>query len=149
MTQRRYGAMVSHGIGLCVLAPLRFRDALVGDEGERRMELDTLSRGQVPSVHGMDVQFDDDDLEKVETNDRATAGFSRAIVRAFRKRMQMIRTATDERDFYAMKSLHFERMRFRPDTYSMRLNDQFRLMVELRSGPQGKTVVILAIEDYH
>ena len=108
-----------------------------------------MSRGQVPSVHGMDVQFDDDDLEKVETNDRATAGFSRAIVRAFRKRMQMIRTATDERDFYAMKSLHFERMRFRPDTYSMRLNDQFRLMVELRSGPQGKTVVILGIEDYH
>ena len=97
----------------------------------------------------MDVQFDDDDLEKVETDERATGGFSRAIVRAFRKRMQMIRTAADERDFYAMKSLHFERMRSNPNNYSMRLNDQYRLMIELKSGPQGKTVVILGIEDYH
>ena len=48
-----------------------------------------------------------------------------------------------------MKSLHFERMRSNPNNYSMRLNDQYRLMIELRSGPQGKTVVILGIEDYH
>ena len=97
----------------------------------------------------MDVQFDDKDLEQVESEGRATGGFSQAIVKAFRKRMQMIRAATDERDFYAMKSLHFEKMRSNPDHHSMRLNDQYRLIVELKSGSQAKTVVIVRIEDYH
>ena len=36
------------------------------------------------------------------------AGFDRAIVRAYRMRIQLIRAANDERAFYALKSLHFE-----------------------------------------
>ena len=97
----------------------------------------------------MDVQFGDKDLEQVETNQRANAGFSPAVVKAFRRRMQMIRAATDERDFYALKSLHFEKMQSNPNHHSMRLNDQYRLIVELKSGSQAKTVVIVGIEDYH
>ena len=97
----------------------------------------------------MDVQFDDKDLEQVETDERATGGFSAAIVKAFRKRIQMIRAAHDERDFYAMRSLHFEKMRSRPNNHSMRLNDQYRLIIELKSTAQAKTVVIIGIEDYH
>ena len=97
----------------------------------------------------MDVQFDDKDLEQVETDERATGGFSAAIIKAFRRRMQMIRAATDERDFYAMKSLHFEKMRSSPNNHSMRLNDQFRLIIALKSTSQMKTVVIVGIEDYH
>ena len=97
----------------------------------------------------MNVQFRDKDLEEVETDARATGGFSAAIVTAFRRRMQMIRAAPDERDFYAMKALHFERMRSNPNNHSMRLNDQYRLIIELKSESQVKTVVIVGIEDYH
>ena len=97
----------------------------------------------------MDVQFDDKALEQVENDERATAGFSAAIVKAFRKRMQMIRAAPDERDFYAMKSLHFEKMQSNPNHHSMRLNDQYRLIVELNSVAQAKMVVIVGVEDYH
>ena len=97
----------------------------------------------------MDVEFDDKDLEQLETNARATGGYAVAIVKAFRKRMQMIRAAVDEREFYAMKSLHFERMRSSPNYYSMRLNDQYRLIVEFRRESLEKQVVIVGIEDYH
>lgn len=97
----------------------------------------------------MDVQFNDKDLEQVEGDERATGGFSQLIVKAFRKRMQMIRAATDDRDFYAMKSLHFEKMKSNPNHHSMRLNNQYRLILELKSASQAKTVVIVGIEDYH
>ena len=108
-----------------------------------------LHRIQVSSSCEMNVQFRDKDLEEVETDARATGGFSAAIVNAFRRRMQMIRAAPDERDFYAMKALHFEKMRSNPNNHSMRLNDQYRLIIELKSESQVKTVVIVGIEDYH
>ncbi len=97
----------------------------------------------------MDVRFTDKDLETLENDERATAGFSQAIVKAFRRRMQMIRAAPDERDFYAMKSLHFEKYQAHPSQYSMRLNDQYRLFLEFESQSGAKTVVIVGIRDPH
>ena len=97
----------------------------------------------------MDVRFSDKDLEALENDERATAGFSQAIVKAFRRRMQLIRAAPDERDFYALKSLHFEKYQAVPGRYSMRLNDQFRLMIEFESRSREKTVVVVEITDYH
>ena len=64
--------------------------------------------------------------------------------------MQEIRAADDERVFYAMKSLRFEKLKgSRSQQRSMRLNKQFRLIVELEGEPPTKTVVIIGIEDYH
>lgn len=81
---------------------------------------------------------------------RYSAGFSREIVRMFRQRMQLIRGALDERDFHAMKSLRFERLKGkRGGQFSMRLNDQWRLILELERGKSGKVVVVVSIEDYH
>ncbi len=51
----------------------------------------------------MEVEFDDDDLDQLETDPRATAGFPAGVVRGFRKAMQVIRGAADERDLYAMR----------------------------------------------
>lgn len=56
----------------------------------------------------MEVEFDDDDLDRLETDAQFTAGFSQEVVRAYRKRMQQVRAFRDERDFYAVKALHFE-----------------------------------------
>jgi plasmid maintenance system killer protein len=56
----------------------------------------------------MEVQFDDGDLDRLETDPSFTAGHDASIVKGFRKVMQAIRATPDERDFYAMKSLHFE-----------------------------------------
>lgn len=98
----------------------------------------------------MEVQFADEDLSRLETDPAYAKGLTAAIVKAYRKRMQGIRAARDERDFYALKSLHFEKLKGeRQHQYSMRLNDQFRLVLELAGTGPKKQVRIIAIEDYH
>ena len=98
----------------------------------------------------MDVWFADDKLDRLETDASFTAGFSPAIVKAFRRRMQQIRAALYERDLYAVKSLHFEKLvGDREGQRSLRLNRQYRLIVELESQSESKIVNIIGIEDYH
>lgn len=64
--------------------------------------------------------------------------------------MQMIRGARDERDFYALKSLHFEKLKGdREGQYSIRLNQQWRLILEIEKRSNSSTVVIVSIVDYH
>ena len=98
----------------------------------------------------MEVQFRDEKLDRLETDPRYDGGFSQAVVTAFRKRMQMIRAAPDERVFYQLKSLHFEKLQgSRSHQHSMRLNDQWRLIMEFVGEAPKKIVVIVSIEDYH
>lgn len=98
----------------------------------------------------MDVEFEDASLKRLEADPGFTAGYDAAIVKAFRKRMQLIRAAVDERAFYAMKSLHYEKLKGdRDGQSSMRLNAQWRLLLRLRQDDEGKTVLVLSIIDYH
>ena len=98
----------------------------------------------------MEVQFRDGRLDRLETDPKFDGGFSQAVVRAFRKRLQFIRDTPDERVFYQMRSLHFEKLKGkRKHQYSMRLNDQWRLILELDDQAPTKVVVVVAIEDYH
>lgn len=99
----------------------------------------------------MEVDFDDASYERLEADLGYEAGFGRKVVKAYRKRLQLIRAAADERDFYALKSLHFEKLKGdREGQYSMRLNAQWRLILRFakREG-DGKIVVIVSIIDYH
>jgi toxin HigB-1 len=99
----------------------------------------------------MRVIFANEDLDRLEIDASFSAGLSQILVTAYRKKLNIIRQATDERDFYALKSLHFEKLEGkRKHQHSMRLNDQYRLIVELiESKPNGKTVKIVEIVDYH
>jgi proteic killer suppression protein len=98
----------------------------------------------------MKVEFANADLDRLETDGSFTAGLAPAVARMYRKRLQAIRSAPDERDFYALKSLHFEKLRGnRQHQHSMRLNAQFRLILEMRDDAPGKRVRIVAVEDYH
>ena len=98
----------------------------------------------------MEVRFADVRLGRLEVDAKYDAGFPQSTVSAFRKRMQQIRSAVDERDFYNLKSLHFEKLKGNRDhQHSMRLNEQWRLIVEFEGSAPKKTIVIVAIEDYH
>jgi proteic killer suppression protein len=98
----------------------------------------------------MEVEFADDDLDRLEIDIQFTAGFSREIVKAFRKVMQSIRACVDERDFYARKGWRFEKLDgSRSHERSIRLNKQWRLILEIKNSPSRKTVRIVKIEDYH
>src|SRR5436190_347658 len=77
-------------------------------------------------------------------------GYAAHIVRAFRMRMQAIRAASNENDSRALESIRFEKLQGdRGRQYSMRLNDQFRLIFQIEESNQGNIIIILAIEDDH
>jgi len=98
----------------------------------------------------MEVSFKDESFDKVETDPGETGGFPQPVVTVFRKRLQLIRSALDERDFYQLKSLHFEKLKgTQAHQHSMRLNDQYRLILEFEGKAPNKVVVIISIEDYH
>lgn len=100
--------------------------------------------------HAMEVEYENDELERLEEDGAFSGGYDQGVVRAFRMRMQLIRAAADERAFYAMKSLHFEKLKGdRAEQYSMRLNSQWRLILKLVKQAKGKTVVVVSIVDYH
>jgi proteic killer suppression protein len=98
----------------------------------------------------MEFRFADSDLSRLESDAEFNAGFSRQIVRAYRKVLQVIRAAPDERDFYRMKSLHYEKLQGkRQHQRSMRLTGQWRLILEVEVTEEGRRLVVMGIEDYH
>lgn len=98
----------------------------------------------------MEIEYEDESLSRLELDASYDGGYDRAIVRAFRMRIQLIRAARDERAFYALKSLHFEKLKGdRAGQHSMRLNAKWRLILAFREADSGKTVVVISISDYH
>jgi toxin HigB-1 len=98
----------------------------------------------------MEVEFDDPDLDALETDPSSSAGRGMAVDRGYRKVLQAIRAASDERDLFALRGLRFEKLKGkREHQHSMRLNDQWRLIVEIRGQVPNKKIGIVAIEDYH
>lgn len=101
-------------------------------------------------TRSMEVEFDDDDLDRLETDANFTAGHSQEVVRAFRKRMQQIHACRDERDLLAVRSLNFEKLKGnREGQHSIRLNLQWRLILEIRGEHPCKVIGIIEIVDYH
>jgi proteic killer suppression protein len=87
-------------------------------------------------------------LEKLYTSRSSAHHYPVAVVDAFFEVVEYIRAAPDERDLYALKSLHYEKLQGREPERSLRLNRQWRLIVVPRDA--GDTMMeIVDIEDYH
>lgn len=98
----------------------------------------------------MEVEFDNADLNRLETDGDFLSGFPAPVVRQYRRVLQLIRAAVDERDLYAYKGRHFEKLKGgRSHERSLRLNDQWRLIVQIRGDAPAKVIAIISIEDYH
>ena len=98
----------------------------------------------------MEVEFDDGNLDRLETDAQFTAEHAQEVVRAYRKRMQQIRAFRDERDFLSVRSLNFEKLKgSREGQHSIRLNLQWRLILEIRGDHPCKVIGIIEIVDYH
>ena len=89
-------------------------------------------------------------LDSLETDSGSDGGHPTGIPRAYRKVLNMIRQAADERVFYNMRSLRYEKLKPpRQHQFSIRLNDQWRIILEYRGKGASKVVVVVGIEDYH
>lgn len=98
----------------------------------------------------MDVTFKNQSLDRLETDATYSAGFADSVVKSYRRAMQHIRAASDERTLYARRSFRFEKLSGdRTGQYSMRLNDQWRLIVEIQGEAPNKAIHIIEIVDYH
>lgn len=98
----------------------------------------------------MDVTFADENLADLETNQEALSSHSNEVVRAFRKVMRIIRDAVDERDIRAMKSLRLEKLKGdRDGQYSVRIKNQWRLILHIIETHPKHTIHVIAIDDYH
>ena len=98
----------------------------------------------------MDVSFKDQSLDRLETDATYSAGLGDALVKAYRRAMQHIRAASDERTLHSRRSFRFEKLSGdRAGQHSMRLNDQWRLIVEIHGEAPNKVIHVIEIVDYH
>lgn len=99
----------------------------------------------------MHIDFEDEELRRLyEDPDYHAPRLGRDLVKAFRKKVGLIVAAASELDLRAFKSLHLERLvGDRSGQHSIRLNDQWRLILRFETDSDGKVVVIVEIVDYH
>lgn len=98
----------------------------------------------------MRFSFKNKKLKVLYTEEKGAHKYSPGIVDAFVDVMSVISAAVDERDLRKLKGLRYEKLRGdRKGQHSIRLNDQFRLIVERGEDDQGKYLLIIGIEDYH
>jgi proteic killer suppression protein len=97
------------------------------------------------------VDFEDEGLRRLhEELDFRLPQFGDDLTRHFRKVMGAIMAAVSEQDLYAMRSLKFEKLQGkRKGQHSLRLNQQWRLIVRLTHQDTGKVVMVVEVVDYH
>lgn len=98
----------------------------------------------------MELEFADDELKRMYCDENAGDHDPDGLIKRFRKVVSWIAGAADERDLYALKSLHFKKLKgSRTHQRSLRINDQWRLIVEIVGEHPNKRIRVIGIEDYH
>lgn len=98
----------------------------------------------------LEVVIRDQILLALATDKNARSGFPQSVEKKFRLRVQQIMSFVDERELYAIKSLHFEKLKGdRSHQHSIRLNDQWRMILEFQGEAPNKKMIVVGIEDYH
>jgi len=99
----------------------------------------------------MQFRFEDDDLRRLyEEPEFRLSGFGPGLTKAYRKLMGMVSAAVDERDLRGVKSLHFEKLQGdRAGQHSLKIKDQWRLVVTIETIEKDKQVVVVEVIDYH
>ncbi|MEA5502893.1 type II toxin-antitoxin system RelE/ParE family toxin [Halotia wernerae UHCC 0503] len=96
----------------------------------------------------MRFQFKKKKLEALYTEEKDAHKYP-GVVDDFFEVMAIIYAAVDERDLYAQKGLRFEKLKGKRGQCSLRLNEQWRLIVTVDEDDQGNYLTIIDIEDYH
>ena len=99
----------------------------------------------------MEIEIENDDLvELLITENRAKPKWPISVVSSFKKKLVFLQEAPDEKTIRNWKSLHFEKLKGdRDGQFSIRLNDQFRLIFKFNDLFNPPKLTILNIEDYH
>jgi len=83
------------------------------------------------------------------TEEKGAEKYPTGVVDAFFEVMSMVAGEPDERGFYVRKSLNFKKLKGdRQGRRSLRLNDQYRLIVSLEQDREGKYLLIHNIDKH-
>jgi len=98
----------------------------------------------------MKVRFANENTSLVETDQAHRLRLPVAVIQAARRKIRLLREGLDERDLYAMKSLHYEKLQGGLDGLrSIRLNDQWRLIIEIDQVCEPLEIVIKEISNHY
>lgn len=99
----------------------------------------------------MRLIFEDDELRRLAFEESyRTKRWPAEVTLAYRRRIQQIVAAVDERDLRRLKSLRLEQLKgSRQGTSAIRINDKYRLVVRFESDEAGRVTVIIDGLDYH
>ncbi|NLG45849.1 type II toxin-antitoxin system RelE/ParE family toxin [Gordonia sp. (in: high G+C Gram-positive bacteria)] len=99
----------------------------------------------------MRIIFEDDTLQRAASDRQyRPKGWGPDVLTAYRKKIQILAAAVDERDLYALRSLRLEKLSGdRAGTSSIRLNKQYRLIIKFRTVADGRVVIVVEMVDYH
>ena len=98
----------------------------------------------------MEVQHNDEELSRLETDSGYTGGRDKAVVSQFRRLMLLLRSVPNESELYKYPSRHFEKLKGnRKHQHSLMLNKKWRLIVEIEKRNGGNCLKIIEIVDYH
>ena len=98
----------------------------------------------------MDVVFANETLALVETEEAGKTRLPVAVIKSARRKLTVIRAAPDDRSLRNWKSLHYEKLKGgRGGMRSIRLNDQFRMILTVDESQSPQVATVIAIEDYH
>lgn len=94
--------------------------------------------------------FKNKNVELLYTERKDAHKYPLEVVNGFFRVMAIIRNASDERDLRSFRSLNYEALQGRRSHQnSLRLNQQWRLIVERHEDKEGRLLWVIDIEDYH
>lgn len=72
------------------------------------------------------------------------------IVKAYRRVIDIIAAAPDERTLRGFKGLRMEKLQGnREGQFSLRINDQYRLIITIERDEEGNYLLVIEMVDYH
>ena len=98
----------------------------------------------------MIIEYSNGDRNSILFKNNGKPKFPQEVIESFDKKVLFIEEAISITDIYAMKSLYFKELKGnRKGDYSIRLNDQFRLIVKVGKTNGQTKIIIVSVEDYH
>jgi proteic killer suppression protein len=99
----------------------------------------------------MRIDFEDDDLRRLyEDADFVLPQVGSDLVKAFRRKVGFLAAADSELDLRNYRALRYEKLKGdREGQRSIRLNEQWRLILQLETVDEVRVINIIEIVDYH
>jgi proteic killer suppression protein len=97
----------------------------------------------------MKFRFQNHELEELYYYERGGGGYPKQVVTAFFKKMGIIKGADNENDLRAIKGNHFEKLKGSKNKYSIRLNDQYRLIFAMDKDGGCSVLLIHEISNHY